>query len=395
MDNDEAGIAATKKICEVLPRDKVRIASWSGKDPNNMLLSGESKQFVREFWKSREFAPSGIIGSGSLDEMIINELLLEKIPLPPFLWKIQELMAGGIPLGYIVLLAAATGIGKTTIINELVYYWIFNSPYRVGIISLELDAGQYGIAMLSRHLNVKLNLFEEGTEAVELINKDDNIVKREELFRTEYGEDRFFLLDERTGTIDELKKKILQMILQFDCKFIVIDPLTDAIDGMPEGDQALFMKWLKFVVKEYKVTVLPVCHVRKLPSGAFRDMLKEDDIQGSSSQAKSAAASLLFNRDKLSEDSIVKNTTTIWMPKCRWTGNTGLGNPMYYNRHAHTMWDLHKYFEEHPEELPFGYNFDEMFEDKEAIKKSKNVLNEMTIPNKDEGLVDMGGGVKL
>jgi archaellum biogenesis ATPase FlaH len=394
MDNDEAGIEATRKICEVLPRDKIRIATWSGKDPNNMLNEGNSKQFVREFWRAREFSPSGIIGSGGLHDLIVKELLLEKVPLPDFLWKLQKLMAGGIPLGYIVLLAAATGIGKTTIINELVYFWIFNSPYRVGIISLELDAGQYGIAMLSRHLGDKLNLYEDGQSAVDVVQQEGNLAKGLELYTNDYGEDRFVLLDERTGTVDELKKKILQMILQFDCKFIVIDPLTDAIDGMPEGDQAVFMKWLKFIVKEYKVTILPVCHVRKLPSGAFRDMLKEDDIQGSSSQAKSAAASLLFNRDKVSEDNIVKNTTTVWMPKCRWTGNTGMGNPVYYNNKTHTMWDLHKYFETYPDELPMGYNLDEMFEEKQEMKKAKSSFSKMTIPEKPD-FVEMGDGVVL
>ena len=33
---------------------------------------------------------------------------------------------------------------ETTLANEIIYYLLFNSPYKTGIVSLELDAGQYG-----------------------------------------------------------------------------------------------------------------------------------------------------------------------------------------------------------------------------------------------------------
>jgi putative ribosome biogenesis GTPase RsgA len=38
------------------------------------------------------------------------------------------MLAGGLTLESIVNIAAASGIGKSSYINELIYHWIFNSP---------------------------------------------------------------------------------------------------------------------------------------------------------------------------------------------------------------------------------------------------------------------------
>ncbi len=54
---------------------------------------------------------------------------------------------------------------------------------------------------------------------------------------------------------------------------------------------------------------------------------------------KSAAANLLFTRNKEAEDDIEKNTTYMKMSKCRWTGKTGIAGEYYYDSESHTMHD--------------------------------------------------------
>ena len=79
-----------------------------------------------------------------------DEFKSPKIPLPPFMHKLQEMMAGGIPLGRIVNLGSASGTGKSTIIDEIVYFMLFNSPHKVGIVTLESTVGQYGNKLFHR-----------------------------------------------------------------------------------------------------------------------------------------------------------------------------------------------------------------------------------------------------
>lgn len=367
MDQDEVGREAAIAIAEVLPKEKVRIAKLSGKDPNQMLLDGKQRQFISDFHSAEEYIKSGIVGSSKLEDAIFEEIGLDKIPLPPFMKQLQDHMAGGIPLGYIVNLIADTGCGKTTIANECVYDWIFNSPYKVGIVSLELDTGQYGLSLLSRHLGKKLQLFQDKQQAKDFLNIPDNVTKRKQLWTNEYGEDRFLLLDDRDGDLSSLKKKIMQMIVQYECKFLIIDPLQDALDGYSNEDQAVFMKWMKQMVKRYKVSFFNVNHVRKEGNSGFDRFLKEADIQGSSAIAKSSGCNIIFTRDKLAEDDISRNVTKVFIPKCRWTGSTGDGGLWYYSLDQHTLYDLEDYFKKNPDKVPPEVSLQELIQNQKDI----------------------------
>jgi twinkle protein len=65
--------------------------------------------------------------------------------------------AGGMNLGRIVNIGAASGIGKTVFVDEIVKFIAMTSPYLVGIVSMELNSGQYGLSMLSRHIKYRIS----------------------------------------------------------------------------------------------------------------------------------------------------------------------------------------------------------------------------------------------
>ena len=308
-----------------------------------MLEAGKQQEFVNAFWKHRQYTPDGILGSGDLHDRVIEELSTPKIPLPPFMHKLQKMMAGGIPLGRIVNLGSASGTGKSTIVDEMLYFWVFNSPHKIGIVSLESDAGQYGIKVLSRHCRKKIELFETPEDAIEFINSEEVKVKEQELFFNQDGTHRWHLVDERDGGIDSLKHQIEKLIVECDCKVIVLDPLQDVLDGLSNEDQAVFLRWMKGMVKSHKVTFINVNHVRKNVTGQKANSvggdLHEEDFAGSSTIFKSGACNLLFSRDKEAEDEIERNTTKMKASKIRWTGRTGVAGEYYYDIETHTLFD--------------------------------------------------------
>lgn len=355
LDSDECGIAAMEEIAQILPKDKIKVAYWTGKDPNKMLQDGQEKQFISDFYKAKPLDSSGIILSGELDEAIFEELLLEKIPLPPFMSELQRLMAGGIPLGVIVNIGSASGSGKTSFVNEMIYYWLFNSPHMVGVVSLELNKGQYGLAMLSRHAGKKIQLIENPAEAVALLKSDHYVDLRRTLWKDEYGKDRFAVLDERDGSIKQLQNQCEKLINKYGCKLIILDPIQDILDGSTNEEQSVFMRWMKNVVKR-GVTFVNINHVRKSGSGdkansAGKDLV-EEDFQGSSSIFKSGAANLLFMRDKYEDDPVMKNVSKAVASKIRWTGHTGYCGSWYYDIDTHTIHDFKTYFTQNPDKLP-------------------------------------------
>lgn len=351
MDNDEVGEKAAQAIAKVLPADKVRIAKWSAKDPNKMLTEGKQKQFVRDFYSAKPYISDGVISSIEADTKIEEELARPKIPLPNFMKELQEKMAGGIPLGYWVNWIAMTGIGKSTTVNEAIREWVYNSPYKVGILSLELTDAQYMISMLSREVGCKINLISDPKEAVEFVKRPDVMAARQHLKETDIGEERFAILDDREGSLSHVKDQISKLIKKHECRLIVIDPLNDLFDGASTDEQADFVKWMKTIIKS-GVTFCCVCHVRK--GAASTDKagkrilreLTEDDVSGLSLITKSAGANIFLNRDKYAEDEVVKNTTTVTVGKCRWTGLTGSAGKWYYCNKTHTMYDYNTHFQQ-------------------------------------------------
>lgn len=361
MDNDEAGRKATEAVCKALPKGKAYVMEMSLKDPNSYMWDkdkgvpvGKEFNFVQEFYKAVPYTPSGIVGSGSLISRMKESVLVPKIPLPPFMHKVQKMMAGGIPLGRIVNLGSASGTGKSTIVDECVFYWVYNSPHRIGVVSLESDVDEYGIKILSRKMGVKIDLIEDPQEKYNLLCKPETEAEMQDLMFRPDGSHRWHLMDERDGGLDDLKEKVMNLIVACECKVIILDPLQDVMDGMSNEEQAVFMRWQKGLTKSHKVTFININHVRKSGQGSKQNSagaeLFEEDFQGSSSIFKSGACNLLFMRNKEAENEVEQNVTRMKMTKCRWSGRTSPNAGMYfYDNPTHTIHDLEDFLDRNPE----------------------------------------------
>lgn len=322
MDNDDAGKKAAEAIAAVLPKEKVKIALWSGKDPNKMLQDGQASQFTRDFYNSKPLISSGIAESTGLMDTVREELMRPRIKLPPEWLDVERAMKGGIRQGSIVNIIGDTSVGKSTHINSLNYFWMFNAPEKVGVVSLEATAGQYTLDMLSLHLEKNLLWIGEGEDILAYLDRPDVMAQYENLLTHESGEPRFSILDERDGDIKMLERQVEKLIHQYGCKIIVIDVLTDILRGTNGDLQEDHMKWQKQIVKG-GITIINVLHTRKPVNsdGSWRKAT-EYDAFGSSTFVQSAAYNIVISRDKMNNDPIVKNTTHVDMPKCR-GGETG------------------------------------------------------------------------
>lgn len=350
FDNDTAGQEAIEKAVKVLPKGKVYILKMNLKDTNEYLKAGRQKEWVNLFYRAEKYTPAGVVSSKNIYDQILQRVGVDKISLPPFMRKLEDMMVGGIPLKSIVFLTAASGLGKTSFVNELVLHWIFKTPYKVGVCSLEADVAEYSENLLSRYVGKKLALIRDKDEKYAFLTREDIKAKAVELQEDEDGNPRFFLNDDR-GDFGSLQSKIEQMIVECGCQIIVVDPVSDAFSGMDNAQVELFMSWAKQMTKSHDVSFIFIAHSKKIggnggkeASGSTGAMLTEESITGSSSQYKSSSINIILTRNKMADCPDERNTTKVFLAKCRHSGFTGPAGEIYYEPETHTLWDKEYYF---------------------------------------------------
>lgn len=232
---------------------------------------------------------------------------------------------------------------------------MFHSPYMLGILSLEADRSEYSNVIASRHMGVKLNLLED-EEALSLLQLPENVAARHNLWFKEDGSPRFYMMEERDGKLDNIKKLIEQLIIACGCKIIVIDPIQDLFAGLSISDQEEFSAWLKITIKAYDVCFVCINHIRKSQGGGVDARYSEQEVKGSSTLIQSSFLTILLNREKdpdptLSElqQKILTSTMTHRVSKNRATGLTGDGGNLFYDNTTHTLYSLDSYKEQNPE----------------------------------------------
>jgi archaellum biogenesis ATPase FlaH len=347
FDSDAAGKAAVEKITPLLPRGKVYIMTPRYKDCNEYLTKGKEREFVTDFYNAKKHTPAGIVASTEIYKEVVQRSLLERLPFPPFLEKLNKMLSGGITYGFIVNILAGSGSGKSSLINQCVTFWAKDCNILTGVVSLEADSAAYGENLLSQYAGKKLALISNKEEKYSVVTSEymENCAK--ELFSYEDGSPRMYILDDR-GDYSELQSHIEELITSFGVKVIVFDVISDVFAGMSIEDVDKYMRWQKNIVKQYNCILINISHTRKsgggqkaASQGAF---LTEEATIGSGTQYRSAGINISLQRDKTSEDDVERNTTQVYLLKSRDTGVTGMACVIFYENETHTLYDKEYYF---------------------------------------------------
>ncbi len=345
MDNDSAGIKAMEEIVKVLPAEKIKIVTWSDKDPHKLLEDGKEEQIRRDFFNARTFVDAGIKSSTEILADVHDVLVADKITLPPYMHRMETMMKRAFSTnGRVVNILGTTSCGKSTHVNNMIYHWVFAEKMKPLIISLEMTAGEYAVDLLSLHLQKNLDWFDSGMDAWNYLQRDDVKSLYDNLFIDENYNERFRILDDRDSNIESLKKLIERGVKQYGCNIVIIDVLTDLLRFLPMDEQEKFMSWERNFVKS-GVSIVNVLHTRKPERDKDGKLRKttEYDALGSGTFVQSAHINIIINRDKMSPDEHERNTSYIEMPKCR-RGMTGEAGEWYYDPETRQVYDKQDFF---------------------------------------------------
>ena len=351
MDSDKAGQEAAEKIAKVLPRGRVFVMNMRLKDCNQYIQEGREQEFINDFWQAKPYSPAGVHASSGLLAAAMEYANLNQLTLPPFMVKAQNMFGGGLVKNELTCCFAKTSVGKSLFVDSMVVHWVLNEPTEVvGVLSLEATKDKWATNILSNYLGVRLiNL--KGEERKEYLSRLDVKEKAEPFLMKEDGSPRFWVCDERGASVDVVKDKILEMIIQLGVTILVADVYSDLMAGLSLEAQEELVAWFKKLIKEYpQVSVILVCHTRKTDNNS---QLTETDIIGTSTIMKSAAQTFSLERDKLAEDEFTRNCTRVTIHKNRHFSDTGPAGIVYFDKETSRLYDLDEYLAEHPEVSEF------------------------------------------
>lgn len=348
LDSDEAGMKAMDEFAEKMPREKLHRVQLRYKDPNEYLVKGKIQEFIDDVeFKAKACHESLILGSGNWREAIDVEVSVEKLSLPPFLAKLQKAFKGGFPMGRIITIGASSSAGKTTLVNSMIYYWLSLQSHKVGIVSLELTFGQYCMDMLSRHVGRKIDAMESTQDQKEFLAREDVIRAGDQFFYNQDGTDRFHVVDNRDSNIEQIQLLCEQMVIQNGVQVLILDPVSDLTQKLDLEKQIEFASWQKNFVKKHNVLMIQISHVRKSGNGqkdyAEGAVPSENDLLGSYAVGSSSACTIMLARNKMSENDKERNTTGLFVPKCRWSAVTGHLDDIFYDVETHRLHNLEQW----------------------------------------------------
>lgn len=355
MDADNAGREAAQKIAKVLPRGRVFIMETRYKDADEYIKLGKEKEFIQDFWKAKAYTPAGLHSSAEMYSAALDYVKLERLPMPPFLRKVEEMLGGGIPRGYLCMWAAGTSSGKSTVINQALTWWVMNTKEVIGVLSLEATLGELSTNLLSSYTKTKFAAIRDPEEREKLLKTDYVQQAAQELFTKEDGSPRFYVCDDRGSSRKEVEAKVEQMIAEMGITVLVVDVLSDILSGLSISEQEEHMAWQKSIIKAYGVTIHNIVHIRKSQSSGDSASLgaeiTEDQLFGTSSIAKSAGVTIALVRNKMAEDDSERNTIKVRLLKNRSMGLTGAAGEIYYDPDTTVLQDKQEWLLDNPQEF--------------------------------------------
>ena len=335
FDNDAPGRESAQRVAQLFEPNKCRIISLEMKDANEYLKTGQREKFTQAWWNAKTYTPAGIINLGDLGDSLYEEDYCETCPYP---WSKLNEKTYGMRTGELVCFTSGAGMGKSSVIRELMHHIMMNTKDNIGVLCMEENLKNTAFNLMSVEANARLYIKE--------IRKQFTNEQLKEWQDKTIGTNRFYAFD-HFGSVsnDEILDRVRYMAKALDSKWIFLDHLSILVSGNEEfGDERksidVLMTKLRSLVEETGIALLLVSHLRR-PAG---DRGHEDGrevslshLRGSASIAHLSDSVIALERNQQAEDDRQANTTTIRILKNRYTGDTGIACYLHYNKDTGRM----------------------------------------------------------
>ena len=344
FDMDKQGRKATEEVAQLFAPNKCKIAHLEHKDSNEYLKMGKGKDFTQVWWNAQPYTPAGIINLKDIGSSLYDEEYCETCLYP---WPKMNEKTYGMRTGELVTFTSGAGMGKSSVMRELMHHLLRNTEDNIGVLALEESVKNTAWNIMSVEASSRLYIKEvrEGFTREELVQWQENTI----------NSGRFFAFD-HFGSIgnDEILSRIRFMAQALGCKWIVLDHLSILVSGQEEsfGDERksidMLMTKLRSLVEQTGIGLLLVSHLRRPSGDRGHEEGKEvslSHLRGSASIAHLSDGVIALERNQQEDDDILSNTTTVRILKNRYTGETGIATHLFYDRKTGRMTEIENPFD--------------------------------------------------
>ena len=356
FDNDAAGHKAAEKVAGLFEPHKCKIVNLSQfKDASDYLRTGNQESFVRTWWAAEPYTPAGIINLDALGDTLYEEDFCQTIPYP---WTGLNKKIYGMRTGELLTFTSGSGMGKSSIIRELMHHIMKTSTDNIGVLALEESIRNTALNIMSVEASQRLYIKEvRDTFSIDQLQKWQSAT---------VGTGRFFAFD-HFGSIsnDEILNRVRFMAKALDCKWIILDHLSILVSGQEDGDERrsidILMTKLRSLVEETGVGLLLVSHLRRASGVKGHEDGREVSLahlRGSQSIAHLSDGVIALERNQQEEDETLANTTVVRILKNRYTGDTGIATYLYYDKDSGRMSEISNPFDVNEDDEEEGFDND-------------------------------------
>ena len=356
FDMDKQGREASEKVAQLFSPNKCKIMNMEFKDANEYLKMGKREKFSQAWWNSQPYTPAGIINLSSLRPKLFEEDYCETVPYP---WTKLNDKTYGLRTGELITFTSGAGMGKSSIMREMMHHLLKNTNHNIGILALEENTKNTVFNIMSVEANARLYINE--------VRKNYSEEQILEWFDKTIGTNRLHAFD-HFGSIDndEILSRVRYMAQALECKWIFIDHLSILVSGQDEGDERksidVLMTKLRSLVEQTEIGMLLGSHLRRPAGDRGHEDGKEitlSHLRGSASIAHLSDGVIGLERNQQDTDDVKANTTTLRILKNRYTGDTGIATHLHYNKETGRMKEIDNPYEveynaeDNKEEIPF------------------------------------------
>jgi twinkle protein len=328
FDNDEVGREASKRVAELFSPSKVKIVKLPEgfKDANDICKARKYDEYVKCWWNAPVHAPDGIIKGTTLLDEVLKPVVKSTTS---YGWQGLDDLTYGIRSGELVTITAGTGLGKTSVIKELVYHIYKSTEQNIGMIMLEESPKISALDLMGIEANLPLRRPDI------TLSKEDKI----EYFNKTIGSGRFYFYNHfGSNSVDNIISRVRYMAKALECKFIVLDHISMVVSSQEFGDERKsideIMTKLRTLVQETDVALICVSHLKR-PDGKGHEegaVTSLSQLRGSGSIAQLSDMVLGLERDAQNENEVMRNTTSLRVLKNRFVGMTGPATYLFYDK---------------------------------------------------------------
>lgn len=339
FDMDEPGRVAVEEAAEVLTGHKVLVASLPLKDANECLVAGKADAVIHAIWNAKPYAPASVQFGQDIINRRRNRPLIASVAYPDWLPEFNKKVLGD-RLAELTTWTSGSGMGKTTMLRQLQLHFYRTTSYNQALIMLEEPLEDTADEMVATYIEKRMKL----PEVAKTVTAEEIERAEADLFLStdDGGSHRFYFHDAfgSMGPDVDLMNRIRYFAHAHDCKIVWLDHLSILVSDMDQdGDERrridALMHQLKGLTIELGIAIHLVCHLKKatgnvsFEEGAVPSL---DDLRGSGGIKQLSNNVYAISRNQQAETETQRNTAQVHILKCRYTGDTGAADFIFFDK---------------------------------------------------------------